>query len=241
MRVKIRLLASLPERTGGRDSIEVEASTWKDALMRLLEEYPSLKDVITEDGPRPGIILFVDGVDWRIAEDGPAREIVILPVNHGGIEVEIVSWEKVDGASRIVADMIRDSGFKADAIIGIIRGGMVPARLLSDILGVDTIGMIEIKLYEGIGVRGHQPYLRQPLVLDVKDKRVLIVDDISDSGLSLQLATQLISLYSPSEVRTATLYIKPWTKMVPDYYAYETEKWVVFPWERVEYERETQG
>jgi hypoxanthine phosphoribosyltransferase len=104
---------------------------------------------------------------------------------------------------------------------------------------VNDIATLEIKLYEGIGVRGRRPYLRQPLVGEVRGRRILLVDDISDTGMTLQLASEVLALYMPEEVKTATLYIKPWTSFVPDYYGGTTEKWVVFPWEKKEYERLT--
>jgi len=76
------------------------------------------------------------------------------------------------------------------------------------------------------------------LTLSIKDKRVLLVDDVSDSGLTLQFSVQTLSLYMPAEIKTATLYIKPWTKYVPDYYAEQVNEWVIFPWETEEFERE---
>jgi len=80
--------------------------------------------------------------------------------------------------------------------------------------------------------------MRQPVTLPIKDKKVLLVDDVSDSGLTLEFAIQAISLYMPMEIKTATLYMKPWTRLVPDFYAEEVDKWVVFPWEKKEFEKE---
>jgi len=95
-----------------------------------------------------------------------------------------------------------------------------------------------VKLYISAGQRGERPYLRQPLTLSIKDRRVLLVDDVSDSGLTLQFSVQALSLYMPAEIKTATLYIKPWTRYVPDYYAEQVNEWVIFPWETGEFERE---
>lgn len=240
-RVKVVLLAGLREEVGGRREVEVEAGDWREALKRLREEYPRLKGVIDENGePEAGYLVFVDGVDYRLKEPGPAERIVILPVNHGGSPVDLlhVTWEEVDRASSDLADKITESGFNPDVIVGILRGGVIPARLLVDKLGVEDMGVMEVKLYKGVGSRRDKPYLRQPLLVDVLGKNVLVVDDISDTGLTLQLALNAVTLYGPRSVRTATLFIKPWTKLVPDYYSRVTDKWVVFPWERVETERE---
>lgn len=240
-RIVIRLLAGLREAVG-KQYIEVEADDWKEALARAAEREPALQVAIREDGePKPGYLVFVDGVDSRLAERGPAREVVVLPVNHGGSsEVKLlrITWNDIVDAVGEVARAIEASGFKPDMIVGILRGGVVPARLLADELGVDDIGVIEIKLYTSIGARKPQPYLRQPLILPATNRRVLVVDDVSDTGLTLQHALEAIKLYNPSEVRTATLYVKPWTKLMPDYYARIVDEWVVFPWEYREVERE---
>ncbi|NOZ31235.1 MAG: phosphoribosyltransferase [Crenarchaeota archaeon] len=164
----------------------------------------------------------------------------MLPTIHGGsnnVDIELIEWSTIDeGVEEIVAK-VESSGFKPDVIVGILRGGVIPARLVADRLGVNDITVMEVKLYKGTGIRGERPYLRQPPVLSLTDKRVLIVDDISDSGLTLQLAVEAVNLFMPKEVRTASIYIKPWTEFVPDYYAFTTRNWIVFPWERGEYAR----
>jgi len=240
-RIRIRLLASLRDLTDGREIIEVDASTWREALKRIVEMYPRLAEAISVEGaPRPGILMFVDGVDYRLADEG-GSEVVILPVNHGGVEVKIVSWSDVTEAVESVSRRIIKSSLDIDMVIGIMRGGVIPARLISDYIGVDELAVIEVKLYKSIGIKSAQPYLKHPLIKDVKDKNVLLVDDISDSGLSLQLALQAISLHSPRNIVTATLYVKPWTRLYPDYYHSVTDKWIIFPWEIYEYRREVEA
>jgi len=237
--VRVKLLASLKE-AAGTDVIEVDASDWREALRLAREKAPGLAEAIDPGGtPRPGYIVFVDGVDSRLVEPGrKAREVVVLPVNHGGGEdVEEVSWSDIDAMVEELARRITSEGFKPDVIVGILRGGIVPARVLADRLGVDEMASMEIKLYKGVGIRGERPYLRQPPTLPLEDRNVLIVDDISDTGLTLQFAVEVVRLYLPREVKTATLYIKPWTDFIPDFYARSTERWVVFPWERGEFKR----
>ncbi len=243
MGVKVRLMAGLKE-AAGREEIEVDADTWRDALRLARERVRVLKEVLGEDGtPRPGYIVFVDGVDVRLLRgDEASREIVILPVNHGGsgggVVLQYVSWEEIEKSVKTVCRKIVESGFEPEVVVGILRGGVVPARLIADELGIDDIGIIEIKLYTKIGARKPRPYVRQPLILDVYGKRVLIVDDVSDTGLTLQLAMDALRLYLPEEVKTATLYVKPWTKLYPDYYSDVVDKWIVFPWEKREVEKE---
>ena len=243
--VTVVLLAGLAQEAGGRKKVQVNARTWREALTRLRQEYPGLRRAIREDGePEAGYMVFVDGVDYRLRGDGPAREVVVLPVNHGGgslPQLHYVSWEDVERASDAVASMIDSDGWRPDVVVGILRGGIVPARLIADRLGVEDLAVVEVKLYRGVGVRREKPYIRQPLVVDVLDKKVLVVDDVSDTGLTLQVAVNAISMHGPTSIRTAALYVKPWTKFVPDYYAAQTDKWVVFPWEKEETRRELSG
>lgn len=243
--VKVVLLAGLREEAGGRKEVEIEAEDWREALRKLREMFPGLRSVLNENGePEAGYLVFVDGIDYRLKEPGPANKVVILPVNHGGGTSEkflYVTWEEIEEASSELAKKIIESGFKPDVIVGILRGGIIPARLLADELGVEEMGVMEVKLYKGVGIRRDKPYLKQPLIADVFGKNVLVVDDISDTGLTLQLALNAITLYGPKSVRSATLFIKPWTKLVPDYYSKTTDKWVVFPWEKREVKKEIEA
>ena len=241
---RVRLLAGLREAIG-KGEIIINGDTLSSVIRELIERYPELSRAVDPKSLEPGAgyIVFVDGIDIRLThKDSKVEEIIILPVNHGGevpekLEVEKISWKEIDIIIDDISQKIETSGFKPDAIVAIIRGGLVPARLLSDSLGIDDILTMEIKLYEGIGVRGKRPFLRQPLTGEVQGRRLLLVDDISDTGLTLQLAQEVISFYMPAEVKTASLYIKPWTNFVPDFYSRTTDKWVVFPWEKKEFER----
>lgn len=236
--VRVRFMGALKDVVG-RDYVDVEASDWVEALKHVRNLNPRLSNVLDVGGePKPGYMVFVDGVDYRIAERGPAKEIIILPVVHGGgLDVRILTWDDIVSATDIVASKIKESGFEADIVIGILRGGIIPATLIADILGVEDLGVMDIKFYQAPGVRREKPYLKQPLTLPIHGKNALIVDDVSDTGLTLQLALDIIRHYAPREVRTATLYIKPWTKLIPDYYAELTDKWLVFPWGQWEYRR----
>lgn len=240
--VRVRFMGALKESIG-MEYVDVEAGDWVEALLKVRSLNPRLSNVIDANGePRPGYIVFVDGVDYRIAGRGLAREIVILPVVHGGsLDVRMLTWDDIVSAVAIVVDKVRGSGFRVDVVIGILRGGIIPATLIADMLGVEDLGVIDIKFYQAPGVRRDKPYLRQPLTLPVYGKNVLIVDDVSDTGLTLQLALDVVRHYSPRDVRTATLYIKPWTRLVPDYYAEPTDKWLVFPWGLWEYKRFKEG
>jgi hypoxanthine phosphoribosyltransferase len=93
---------------------------------------------------------------------------------------------------------------------------------------------MQVEFYTGINMKTKDPKVVIPLNADVKGLRVLVVDDVSDSGGSLQVALDHVKSRGASEVRVATLHIKPWTAFHPHYYAEEVDDWIVYPWEPLE-------
>jgi len=141
------------------------------------------------------------------------------------------TWEDVHLLSLKVAKSIIKSNVKIDVVVGILRGGWIVAKLLSDALNVENIGCMEIKFYTGIASKRARPIVTQPLILNIMDKNVLLVDDVADSGRTLSLAMELLKLQGPNRVLTATLYVKPHSIILPDFYAETTSAWIIFPWE----------
>ncbi len=142
-----------------------------------------------------------------------------------------LTWSEIEEATLGLAEKIASSGEFYHAVIGILRGGWVPARMLADLLDIKEVGGLEIKFYRGIEERGERPVVTQPPVIELKDKNVLVVDDVADTGKSLQTAVNTINLFGAKLVRTAVLYVKPWCMSEPDYYYGKTDRWIVFPWE----------
>ena len=144
------------------------------------------------------------------------------------------SWADIERLCESVAEQIRRSGFKPDLIVAIARGGFPPARILSDILDVRRVASITVEYYAAVGKHQAEPYVVFPLNADVRGKRVLLVDDVADTGHSLKLVRDLLLEQGASEVRVATLHYKPWSILKPDYYGMETRAWVIYAWERWE-------
>ena len=143
---------------------------------------------------------------------------------------ETVDWDHVYSLLLEIADRIKEMDFEADVIVGISRGGLLPTRILSDLLDNPHLANIKVEFYVDISQTKEAPIITQPVSVSVKDKRVLIVDDITDSGQSFHLVWETL-MQEAAEVKTVTLYHKPWSCFTPDIYARETEAWVVFPWE----------
>ncbi len=145
-------------------------------------------------------------------------------------------WGKIEGMCRALAKKV--SAFKPDWIVGVSRGGLVPARLLSDYLDNSNVSIIRIEFYKTIGETRDFPTISQPLQVDVKGKRVLIVDDVADTGRSLAVAKEHIKRAGASEVKIAVLHQKPKSIVRPDFYIGTTGAWIIYPWEKEETKRE---
>ena len=132
------------------------------------------------------------------------------------------------------AQTIQNQNYTPDIIIGIARGGLISARILTDLLLTPQLAIIQIEFYTDIAKTKQRPTLTQPLTGDITGKKILLVDDIADSGQSLKLAKTHLQQQGAKEIRTATLYIKPQSIITPDFYEKQTSRWVVFPWDTKE-------
>ena len=146
---------------------------------------------------------------------------------------EAPSWDYIYELLIELSEKIRESRFNPDIIVGVSRGGWPPARVLSDLLENPNIANVKVEFYFDVYKTAKEPVITQQISIPIKCKKILIVDDVSDSGKTLKLLSKEL-LKEAKEVKTVTLYYKPWTDYKPDYYARETDAWIIFPWERYE-------
>ena len=149
-------------------------------------------------------------------------------------EFEVPTWNQIYKMLLRQAEKISKNCFKPDVIIGIARGGWLPARVLTDLLEIPNLANVSAEYYMGIAETKNEPVLIQGISTAVSGKKVLIADDIADSGRSLKLVKEHVLQQGAKEVKTATVYCKPWSIVKPDYYERETKLWIVFPWEMKE-------
>lgn len=153
---------------------------------------------------------------------------------------ENLTWQGFGDACRQIAEQIADSGWMPNLIVAIARGGMLPAGAISYALGVKANGAINVEFYTGVGKTMLEPEILEPYmdISSLEGKRVLIVDDVADSGKTLKLIMDLISEKGLSmggdiakvDARSATIYLKPTSIIKPDYVFKQTDKWINFPW-----------
>lgn len=149
-------------------------------------------------------------------------------------EFEVPKWSQIYEMLLNQAETISKSCFKPDIIIGIARGGWLPARVLSDLLETSSLANVSAEFYVNIAETRNEPVLIQGVSVAVAGKKVLIADDVADTGRSLKLVREHILQQGAKDIRTATVYCKPWSIVKPDYYERETKLWIVFPWEMKE-------
>lgn len=152
------------------------------------------------------------------------------------MNVELVSWDTFCRLARELALRIRASGFQPDMIVAIARGGVVPARVLCDYLDVMDLACVRVEHYRARH-KAPEARVKHPLSVPIDGRRILLVDDVSDTGDSFLAALEhLREKGQPQEVRTCALQHKIVSKFVPDYYAREIIewRWVTYPWAAIE-------
>jgi xanthine phosphoribosyltransferase len=124
----------------------------------------------------------------------------------------------------------KTADFAPDAILGIARGGLTLAHAYAMATDNRNLFTINSVLYEGETKRSH------PLLFNLPEldgaKKVLILDDIVDSGETMEAVYKvLLERYPTVDFKSAVIYRKPSTIIEPDYYVRETDEWIDFFWE----------
>ena len=147
------------------------------------------------------------------------------------VDRETLTWDDFGLASRELAQQVIDSGFEVDIVVAIARGGMLLAGSISYALGAKRCGALNVEFYTGVDTRLAEPVILPPM-LDLgslEGRRILLVDDVSDSGRTLAMAVGLLES-GGAEVRTAVLYTKPGTVQEAHHTWRRTDRWINFPW-----------
>ena len=150
-------------------------------------------------------------------------------------EFRHIGWAEYGDLTETLAKKVRAASVKFDLVVGIARGGIPVAMVVSDQLAV-PIDFINVKSYTGIAERA-TPKVLSTLSERISGKSLLLVDDLVDQGDTLSFVKSYLESQNPSAVKTAVLFKKPWSKAEPDFYLEVVDKWIVFPFESGEVER----
>ena len=140
-----------------------------------------------------------------------------------------LSWEMFGELCRALALRVARE-YDPDIVIGIARAGVIPGAVVASILRVDFHSM-KISRRDGDEQVRERPAILSAAPTTARGQRVLIVDEITSSGETLRMALSAVRNVGPSEVRTATAFVRP-RGYKPDYFALETDQTVIFPWDR---------
>ena len=152
-------------------------------------------------------------------------------MSDGSDKREVLTWEAFGVASRDLAHSVADSGYRPDVVVAVARGGLTVAGALAYALGVKNCGTMNVEFYTDVDERLDVPVVLPPSLdmVDVAGLRVLVADDVADTGHTLRLVREVL-LQHVAEARTAVLYHKPRSVVRPDYTWRETDLWIDFPW-----------
>lgn len=145
---------------------------------------------------------------------------------------EIIYLPQVYEIAYKVSVQITGSDDTFDTVIAIARGGMPPARIICDFLNIDTFTSLQIKHYSGGGKEIEEVEIRDPVDIDIRGRNVLIVDDINDSGKTLNSAYDHVVSLGPSVVKTAVLHEKVNTVFDSHFVGERIYqwRWVIYQW-----------
>src|SRR3954447_14155677 len=144
---------------------------------------------------------------------------------------EVLTWDLFGTASRELASAVADDGFEPDLLLSIARGGLFVAGALGYALDVKNLHVMNVEFYTGVDERLDMPVVLPPVPapVDLAGARVLIADDVADTGATLRLVKDFCVAHV-AEVRCAVVYEKPHSSVHADYVWRTTDRWIDFPW-----------
>jgi hypoxanthine phosphoribosyltransferase len=144
---------------------------------------------------------------------------------------ERMEWSEVGLAARTLAERILEDGYRPDMLLSIARGGLVPGGALAYALDVKNTFTMNVEFYVGVDERLPVPMILPPVpeLIDLDEARVLVVDDVADTGRTLALVKDFCA-GSVGETRVAVLYEKPRSVVRCEYVWRRTDRWIDFPW-----------
>jgi hypoxanthine phosphoribosyltransferase len=144
---------------------------------------------------------------------------------------EVLDWATYGTAIRELAAMVAADGYQPDIILAIARGGLFAAGSIGYALSVKNVYVMNVEFYMGVDERLQVPVMLPPYLEldDVAESKVLIADDVADTGRTLVLVRDFCE-GKVADVRSAVLYQKPQSLVKCDYVWKYTDRWINFPW-----------
>jgi hypoxanthine phosphoribosyltransferase len=142
-----------------------------------------------------------------------------------------MSWDELGAGTRELAEAMLADGYRPDLVLAIARGGLLVAGAVAYALDVKNTFTMNVEFYTGVDERLEMPMILPPVpeLVDLDEARVLIADDVADTGRTLLLVKEFCA-GKVGEVRCAVLYEKPHSEVGCEYVWRRTDRWIDFPW-----------
>jgi hypothetical protein len=142
-----------------------------------------------------------------------------------------MTWDELGIGVRALADQVAADGWRPDIILGIARGGLLVGGAIAYALDVKNTFTMNVEFYTGIDERLEMPMILPPVpdLIDLGEARVLVADDVADTGQTLVLVKEFLA-GKVGEARVAVLYEKPGSVVNCEYVWRRTDSWIDFPW-----------
>jgi hypoxanthine phosphoribosyltransferase len=158
-------------------------------------------------------------------------------INFPNDEINYIAptWDEMNELCFLIGKQMREQGIKADRIVTLAKGGWPMTRSLVDFTSVNSVASIGMKFYKSeLGERFEKPRVYQDLPVLVEGEKVILFDDVADSGESLKYTKEYLLDRGVKSVIVASLFYKPHSILKPDFYGAETSAWIIFPYETKE-------
>ncbi|RZN38720.1 MAG: phosphoribosyltransferase [Methanophagales archaeon ANME-1-THS] len=155
---------------------------------------------------------------------------------HEKLNCILVDWTYAYDLCKDVGEVIKAAGFQPEVIIGVARGGWFLARVLCDFFLLKDLFSLKMEhwgLTATITGDAEMKYgLDEAAKRRLKGKKVLIADDVTDTGDSINLVAEYVQSLGVTELKTATMHHKTTSSFTPDFYGelIRDWKWVIYPW-----------
>ncbi|MFH1752336.1 MAG: phosphoribosyltransferase family protein [archaeon] len=147
------------------------------------------------------------------------------------------SWQDIKVGCEKIVESLRKENFKPDVIVAIGRGGYIPGVIISHLLENKKLFTLKVEFTEKENTSNQtlkqKPVIIQAIKEKLEGKKILLIDDVNESGQSIQTVTNyLLKEKQVKEIKTGIIHEKPWTKKKADFVGKTVDAWVVHPWEK---------
>jgi len=147
------------------------------------------------------------------------------------IAFSLLDWSDLTQITEDLAQQINGQAQQYDRIVALANGGLTMVRHLADRLNLKTISLLQISSYQGVAEHDPEPVILQPLPMDVQGEKILLFEDIVDTGATLEVMDKYLDTIGVESYQVATQIEKSHTIRRAEYVGAYNDDWIIFPYE----------